>query len=447
MSVGLNKTTKTILLKAVKIPASSGIVTSDMLIQDGKISEIAAVHAEKSPDSTKIINAAGAFLLPGFVDVHTNGAAGFDATWGLYDPAEDTFDSSKKAYLNGLEQAAGFFLSHGTTRVVLSMIAAPLTQLKQALHNFAEFKATHPLGKIYEGIFIEGSFIASGECAGAHNPAYFLKPSFDLIRELQDCADGHIRIVNLPPEHGLKIRNLIPALNEMGIIVAGGHSGATFEQFKSAAEMGFRAAVHFLNGHSRNSFKPFYGGSALEAALSLDSVFTELISDFYHVSRGYLLDVLQRKTPERFLAITDSMFVTGLSNVRRFRISGLQGEFSKNQAYLQIRNDPGTLFGSLLTMSRSFENLLSLQTAAHPGIWTRLHPALPFERALYRTLQMCAFTPMNYLNFKEDQPIFDLQPGMEADLILGQITGSPGDYHLQIKKVFLAGEQKVQKMN
>ncbi len=428
----------TCVLKNGKIFTFGGLETADIWIEDGKIAQITPVQNRAVQWGAE--NIGGQFILPGFVDVHTNGAAGFDTTWGLYHPRTDAFDSSESAYFEGLERAARFYLSVGATTVILTTISAPLKQIRRVLKLFARFKSTHPLGSVFGGIFIEGTFIASPAFAGAHNSEFFQTPTRDLIQSLQEDAEGNLRIVNIPPEHGPKAWNLIPFLRDLGIITVGGHSGATFQEFETATKNGLRAAVHLMNGPIKSSYKPFHGGGAFEAALSLDEIFVELIPDFFHVNKSYLLDAVRRKGTGRVLAVTDSMFVTGLPDVQLFHISGIHGAVNESRNYLQVSGHPDTLFGSVLTMKKAFENLLSLQTVSRAGVWNRVHQGYPFETAAYRTLQMCAFTPLNYLNLSSRTNLFELTPGMNANLLLCNISGDSGDYRLSINKVFLSGE-------
>jgi len=429
---------RTRVLKNGRIFTPRGLETADIWIEDGKITQITPPQNRAAPGIAEDIS--GRFVLPGFVDVHTNGAAGFDTTWGLYNPQTDAFDSSESAYFEGLERAARFFLSQGATTVILTTISAPLEQIRRVLKQFAKFKASHPLGAVFGGIFIEGTFIASPAFAGAHNPEFFEKPTRDLIQSLQEDAEGHIRLVNIPPEHGKTAWDLIPVLREWGILTVAGHSGATFDQFKKASEKGLRGAVHLMNGPIKSSYKPFHGGGAFEAALSLDPVFVELIPDYFHVSKGYLRDAIRRKGTDRVLAITDSMFVTGLPGVQHFHVSGIRGEVNESGNYLQVSGHPDTLFGSVLTMKKAFENLLSLQTVTRAGIWNREYAAYPFETAVYRSLHMCAFTPLNYLNLWSQSTLSELAPGMDANLLICDSLGEPGDYTLSINTVFLSGE-------
>ncbi len=415
------------------LPTKQGMKKIDLLIENGRVADLG--------ENLRVLDAVpleaeGLFLLPGLVDVHTNGAAGFDFSYGLYHPQKKTFDNSREAYFEGLERAARFYLSQGATSVLLTTISAPVENLEKAFTYFADFRRQSPLSSVFEGLYIEGSFITDPQFAGAHNPQFFLTPSLSLLQRWQKLAEGAIRVVNLPPEHGKLTLELIPQLKEMGILTVAGHSGAFFNQFEAAVQAGLRGAVHLFNGPIRSFYKPFRGGGAFEAALVLDSVFAELICDFYHVDARYLRDAIARKTPERVLVITDSMFVTGMEEIGNFEISGIPGEISPDGGYLRVHGKPETLFGSVLTMKKALENLLVLLSRSEPGIWYREHPALPFETALFQAIQMCSLSPQAFLE-KETQ---GLEVGAPADFLLAEISSKEEQPNVHLKHVFKNGQ-------
>ena len=421
-----------LLIENARFPTSEGMRKINLLVQDGRV---AALGETLSVPDVPRLDAAESYLLPGFVDVHTNGAAGFDFSYGLYDLQSRTFDGSRDAYFRGLERAANFYLQQGATTVLLTTIAAPVENLERAFRFFAEFKRHSALADVFGGIYIEGSFIADPHFAGAHNPKYFLSPSYSLVHRWQELAEGGIRVVNLPPEHGQVALDLIPRLTEMGILTVAGHSGAYFDEFEAAVQKGLRGAVHLFNGPMRSFYKSFRGGGAFEAALSLRPVFAELICDFYHVAPQYLRDAIFRKTPERILAVTDSMFVTGIEKIDTFRISQMEGSVSANGGYLQVKGKPGTLFGSVLTMKRAFENLVALLAEGGPGVWREYHPALPFEKALFQAVQMTSLTPHLFL---KKTPLV-LRPGAPADFVLADIQKTGNSVKIALRHIFKNG--------
>ena len=76
---------------------------------------------------------------------------------------------------------------------------------------------------------------------------------------LNQAANGSIRYVNVVPEHGDQALDLISYLAEQNVLVGAGHTGATADMYKRAVSQGLRIAVHFTNGPTGSSFKPFRG--------------------------------------------------------------------------------------------------------------------------------------------------------------------------------------------
>ncbi len=430
----MSGTSRTLLIKQALLPTQQGLRETDLLVRDGRVAALA--ENLEAPDAVQI-SARGDFLLPGLVDVHTNGAAGFDFSFGLYNPREKVFDNSRAGYFEGFKRAAEFYVSQGATSVLLTTISAPVENLEKAFRYFAEFKHTSPLADVFEGLYIEGSFILDTAFSGAHNPAYFLKPSWPLIRRWQEMAEGAIRVVNLPPEHGKLALDLIPKMRELGILTVAGHSGAYFDEFEAAERKGLRGAIHLFNGPMRSFYKPFRGGGAFEAALALDSVFAELICDFYHVDPRYLRDAIARKTPRRILTVTDSMFVAGIEEIGTFEISGIEGKVSSDRGYLEVREKPGTLFGSVLTMKKALENLVYLLQNPGPGIWQKEHEGLGFGGALFQAVQMCSLTPQEFLE-REHRGLI---PGAAADFLLARIERETPRPKVTLHRVFKNGRE------
>ena len=78
------------------------------------------------------------------------------------------------------------------------------------------------------GIHIEGPFLSSKYC-GAHDPALLRDPDPDLVKRLLDAADGTLRQVTMAPERVHFVESA-QILREAGVVVAAGHTAATFEQ-------------------------------------------------------------------------------------------------------------------------------------------------------------------------------------------------------------------------
>lgn len=430
-----------------KVLLPSGLVNTDLEINDGIISIIS--KKVKKDKTAKIINARDNYLLPGFIDIHTNGIAGFDLTNGLYSSQKNSFSINKEDYLYGIETALKSYLKHGTTLVGFTTLEAPIKKMKRIFHFITEFKESNSIYKdIFYGIYMEGTFMKDKKYKGAHDPRYFFQPSVKLFNALQKSANGNIKIVNVVPEWGNSALKLIDYLKGQNVISAAGHTGANGDEYKAAIKKGLILAIHALNGPSSTSYKPFNNGGALEAYLTSDKMFLEIIPDGYHISKSYVLDIIKRKGIDNCIAISDSMFAANTKTIKNFKINNIEGKLSKNRKYIFIagRENENSLFGSVLTMDKAFENLLTWFTQPIEGIWNIRHEPTSFEIALRQASKMCSENPAKLLgifensNIKDCHPTGSIEVGKRADIIFTDISKKIDGYKVSIPKVMLNGK-------
>jgi N-acetylglucosamine-6-phosphate deacetylase len=91
------------------------------------------------------------------------------------------------------------------------------------------------------GIHLEGPFLAHQYC-GAHNPALLRDPDLDLVRQFLAASDGNLRQITMAPELA-RFAESAGMLREAGVVVAAGHTAATFEQAQAAIEAGASAVI------------------------------------------------------------------------------------------------------------------------------------------------------------------------------------------------------------
>ena len=115
------------VIKGGRIVQLERVIQADIRIENGIITEIGSELS-----GTMEIKAKGHLILPGFVDIHNHGSAGFDFSFGQYQVTSDTFLTTQEALENGLKNALDFYLSKGVTKVYLTSMAAPLEKLTQA---------------------------------------------------------------------------------------------------------------------------------------------------------------------------------------------------------------------------------------------------------------------------------------------------------------------------
>lgn len=427
-----------LIIKNGNVLLPNGLKKVNIEIEDGIITNIS--NKSVKDNSAQIIDAKGKYILPGFIDLHTNGIGGFDLTNGLYDYKKESFSVSKKNYMFGLENSMKEFAKHGTTLVGFTSLEAPIEKIKKIFSYIAEYKgeSQSELKDIFYGIYIEGTFMKEERYKGAHNHKYFLKPSIKLFNELQKAADGNIKIVNVVPEWGKDALSLIEYLKKNKVLVAAGHTGANGDEYFTAIKKGLQLAIHVLNGPSSSSFKPFDNGGALEAILKSPEVYAEIIPDGYHVDKSYIMDMIKRKGIDKCIAISDSMFVTNMKRVNKYKMNGVVGKLSKDGEFLYIadKGNFNALFGSVLTMDKAFANLLTWFTQPIEGVWNELHKPLSFEDALINASKMCSMNPANILGLDSTGTI---KIGSNADILITEIMKNNNNYKIKINNVFLKG--------
>lgn len=418
------------------IVTHDGIINGELLIKDGIIEKVS--ENVNCKEEVFIFDAKNKYLLPGFIDVHTNGSAGFDCTFGKYNNKNNSFYCDEENYLSGLNNALKNYLQSGCTKIVLSTISAPLEQIKQSCEFIKKFKLGNPLlREVIFGLMIEGSFIKEETNGGAHNPKYFQSPSQNILNELISGNEELIKIINIPPEWGEDSNNAYKFLKQKNIIPAAGHTSATANEINKAISSGLKLGIHLFNGPSFSSYKPFNGGGAVEALLKSENTFVEIIVDGLHVDKSYFMDALKRKGEDKVIAITDNMFVTGSEIKNEFTMGEKVGMVSEDSKYLYIKEKPNALFGSNLKMNDAFENLLNWFTSDIEGVWNKIHKAKGFEKALVLSSKLCSENPAELLGISKLYGT--VSEGKKADLLLADINFDK-KYNFRIEEIILNGK-------
>ncbi len=303
-------------------------------VHDGIITDIRAAH--DAPDL--LISGA---LLPGFVDMHCHGGAGFSF-------------SSKDA--EQIESILALHQSRGTTTQLASLVTEPISELTEQIKSLLPFVNA---GKI-AGIHLEGPYLSHAKC-GAHNPDFLRTPDIAEIAQLLEAGQGAITMVTIAPELPGAIAAIEYMANE-GVIVAIGHSDAKAAITQEAIDAGASVVTHFYNGLPAldHRIPNITSHVLLEPSLTL-----ELILDGIHVSDEAASLVLKFAS-DRMALVTDAMSAAGAAD-GRYQIGSLAVTVADGRATLDSN---GSLAGSTLTLDKAFENLVSrhkysLPKAAH----------------------------------------------------------------------------------
>ena len=409
-----------VLYKNVGIVSEGKILRQDILESAGQC-QVDDGHGNEL--SKTVEGANHLFVIPAFMDIHTHGAAGFDFTLGNYDPETGLFQRDKSSFFKGLAKACKYYKDHGAGGIYLTTMAASVDDLKKSFEYLYEFlEQDDTYRNLIRGINLEGTFIKDPDFAGAQSATYFQPLSQALFQELQEAAQGLIKIVNIPPDHGENALPIITGLRKDGLVVAAGHSGAYGDEAEKAIEAGVNLGVHYLNGPNRRSPKGLRNGGVEESLLIDDRVSLELILDGIHVDPRYVRDVIARKGIQRVIGITDSMFVTGCPEISAFSLLGLNGQVSAQRTHLVVEGKADTLFGSILQADKAFENLVRWFSEEMTGVWHRNHVAMSTDQAVLSACQVMTYNVCRLLDSEIEKSLL-VEVSSAGTRIISEVDG------------------------
>ena len=290
---------------------------------------VAVVDPEQVPaDIGASYDLEGGTLIPGFIDLQVNGGGGVLFT------AAPTVDS--------LRTIGAAHRQYGTTGFLPTLITTRFDVMREAVSAVAEAIAIGTPGVL--GLHIEGPFL-SPERKGVHDAGKFCQldqTGFDILTSLQVGST----VVTLAPE--LTSPRMISRLVAEGVIVCGGHSGATYAQARNALAHGLSGFTHLYNAMTPlQSREPGMVGAALED----DDSWFGIIADGHHIHPAAFSVAVAAKKRGGALLVTDAMPTVGSPDTS-FILDGKTIVASEGR----VTNAEGTLAGSDLNMLSAVNN-------------------------------------------------------------------------------------------
>ena len=261
---------------------------------------ISAITKEQLPPSDEVIDASGCLVIPGLIDGLIHGGGGCDSMTGK---VED------------IETIARAHASDGVTSLVVGISSGSMEQINASLEAIAQV-ADEPMsdGSGIIGSYVEGKF---GSLAknGAQNAKYITPPNFEEFHAMWAASDGTLKVISVAPENDEDFQ-FIKHLAEFGIdaynniVIAMGHTNATYQQAMDAIDAGVTRATHTYNGMSGMHHRDL---GALEAVLDHPNIHAELIVDEHHVKPFWGKHLIEAKGVSGVGLITDCTEHAGLS--------------------------------------------------------------------------------------------------------------------------------------
>jgi len=357
-----------------------------LVIEEGRISAVLPDAAPPLGQADEQVDLGGGWLLPGFIDVQVNGGGG-----ALFNNTPD---------VPTLRTIAAAHRRFGTTALLPTLISDDLQVMRAAITATHDAIAQGVPGVI--GIHLEGPYIAPAR-KGTHDVSKFRVPDADEVA-LAASLDNGVTLLTLAPER--VPLETIRALVERGVIVAAGHTAATYEEARAGLDAGIRGFTHLYNAMS-----PLQGREpgAVGAALEDRDSWVGIIVDGVHVHPGSLRVALAAKPRGRLLLVTDAMPPVGADDPSY----ELYGEIITAVDGV-VRNAAGSLAGSALDMATAVRNTVQL-----------------LGEPLAEAARMASTYPARFLNV--DDRMGHIAEGFQADLVLL-------DDALQVRGTWIAGQ-------
>ncbi len=327
---------------------------------DGKDAELYAkdgrlCRAEEIGDKATVIDAKGATVRPGLVEIHSHGCLGFDTMEGH------------------LSEMSAYQFRHGVTSWLPTTMTMPLSEIKAATDSIparGEGEA-----KII-GFHLEGPYIAK-KYKGAQNSDYLALPRLEDLKELHNYE-----MITVAPE----LDGAMEFIKEADAVISLGHSAADYAIGEEAFCCGARCLTHTCNAMSPLHHRD----PALIGAAMLSGGYAQVICDGVHIHKAMILALYRMFGPERMILISDSMRATGLSD----------GTYSFGGQTVIVRDG----------VARTEDGALAGSTAS---LYDCVRKAVEFGIPEEDAYRMASRTPAELMGWKKGV----LAPGYDAEMI------------------------------
>ncbi len=313
------------------------IVHPVVMVEGGMIHSVAPRDHKEVPSATNVIDLGDAVIVPGFIDIHIHGGAGYDVM---------------RADTSGFEALEQSLSRHGVSAYFPTTVTAPvdaiLSSLERLANEIEDAAKRKPSNRAVPlGIHLEGPFISHAR-RGVHPPANLVPPTIAIFERFWQAARGHIALVTIAPELD-GAEEVIAHAARRGVCVSMGHSDATLDAARAGVAAGARHANHTFNAmRPLNHRDP----GILGEVLTNPKITADIIADGIHLDPTIVKLFLEAKGPDSAVLITDAISATDMPD----------GCYLLGEVEVEVKDGKclanGTLAGSVLTMDRAVRNVM-----------------------------------------------------------------------------------------
>ena len=366
------------------------VLTKDFELKYADISvcgsKIAAVGQGLS-SASETFDLTGMIVVPGFVDIHIHGCAGFD-----------TCDATAEA----LAGMAKHLVTQGVTSFCPTTMTLASEDIESVLLNIRSCMESPPVGAALLGVNMEGPYISINK-KGGQKGEFVKKPDWEQFKRFYDLSGGIVKIVDIAPECEGANEFIDKACQLCRVSIA--HTDADYATASASFKKGITHVSHLFNAMPGFSHRE---PGTVGAVFDDEHVAAELICDGFHIHPATVRVAFRILGEDRTIIVSDSMRAAGLPD-GTYDLGGQQVAVVDGHARLA----DGTIAGSTTNIYEEIRNLLSY--------------GVPFKQVI----KSATINPAKAIC--EDDKIGSIEAGKLADLVVL-------DKDFNIKAVIARGE-------
>ena len=360
------------VIQSERVWIAGQFIPAQLEVKDGQIERIYN-YGERAADADYGCKR----IVPGFIDIHTHGAYGFDTN--------DAEPEGLRSWMKRIPE-------EGVTSILPTTVTQMPDVLTAAVANVARVIEEGYEGAEILGIHFEGPYLDM-DYKGAQPPEAIAVPSVEQFAGYQEAPKGWIKYITLAPEHDPDMA-LTRYCSQHGVVVSMGHSSATYEQALMGIANGATSMTHVYNGmtpyHHR---KPGLVGTALRVR----DIYGEIICDGCHSHLAALNNYFTAKGRDYAVMVSDSLRAKHCPPGGNYQLGGHDIEIGEDG--LARLKGTDTIAGSTLFMNRGLKILVE-------------KAMIPFDAAL----NSCTINPARCLGVADRKG--RIAAGCDGDLVV-----------------------------